>query len=866
MPGRKKSSEKDKAVHDLRAAAEKKVTGSGKSSRVTETPDIEKLVHELRVHQAELEMQNEELRNAQLALEESRERVQDLYDFSPAGYFTLTRDAVIAEANLTGADLLGVPRKNLLQQRFRQFITPGSLDAWDRHFTAASGRKEKLACELELKRADGAAFHARLDSIMTMAGGAPVVRIAITDITERVRIDEEKHAILEKYRELFENMHSGVAVYEVRDDGRDFIFKDFNRAAERIDNDSRDRLVGKSVFEVRPGIEKFGLIEVFREVWRTGRPAHLPERFYQDERKTGWYENFVYRLPSGEIVAIFDDITERKRAEETLRASKDSLNESQKIANMGSWQQDLIDQTAKWSENCFTIYGYTPFEFEPSFKDFKHRVHPDDWHIIEEHFDLVLKDKTPSSSEMRIILPDGTQKWFQNNVIPVLQDDKVIALKGVNIDITERKRAETALRDSEKELQAINTRLQEMITNQDRSRRVLLGIVEDEQLSRKVLRESEERYRVLVENINDVIYSLDASGVITYVSPVIERISRYRADELVGTRFDRLVHPEDLPGLIEEFAETIEGNINEYEYRLLDKDGTIHYVRTSSRTISKDGIVTGLTAIMTDITERKLAEIRLRELYTDLERKVAERTADLEKANRELESFSYTVSHDLRAPLRHINGFFEMFRREMGDMPNEKARHYMEVISDSVKRMGQLIDDLLTFSRMGRADLAVKPVDMESLAGNVVKDLSDEIKARSISVSRNPLPAAKGDMAMLRVVLVNLLSNAVKFTSKNEHPAIEIGCETKNGENVYFVKDNGAGFDMKYADKLFGVFHRLHSDKEFEGTGIGLATVKSIIQRHGGRIWAEGEVGKGACFYFTLPAADGPQGHGETEG
>ena len=162
-----------------------------------------------------------------------------------------------------------------------------------------------------------------------------------------------------------------------------------------------------------------------------------------------------------------------------------------------------------------------------------------------------------------------------------------------------------------------------------------------------------------------------------------------------------LVHPEDLPGLIKEFADTLEGKIGEYEYRLFDRDGSIHHVRTSSRTIKHDGIVTGVTAIMTDITERRMAENRLQELYANLERIVAERTADLEKANKELESFSYTVSHDLRAPLRHINGFFEMFRREMGDIANEKASHYMEVISDSANHMGMLIDDLLSFSTDG---------------------------------------------------------------------------------------------------------------------------------------------------------------------
>lgn len=257
-----------------------------------------------------------------------------------------------------------------------------------------------------------------------------------------------------------------------------------------------------------------------------------------------------------------------------------------------------------------------------------------------------------------------------------------------------------------------------------------------------------------------------------------------------------------------------------------------------------------------NIIERKRTLNYLKQFNRELELRVAERTAQLEKANKELDSFSYSVSHDLRSPLRHITGFLEMFRMETGDIPNEKAKHYMDVIDESAKRMGQLIDDLLSFSRMGRASLSSNLVNMNYLVNDILEDFSDDIQGDKISVIRHPLPDIKGDRAMLRVVYVNLISNAVKFSKKSLNPEIIIGHEIINGEDTFFIRDNGVGFNMQYASKLFGVFQRLHNERDFSGTGIGLAMVKNIIERHNGRIWAESEPDKGACFYFVLPGSE----------
>jgi two-component system, sensor histidine kinase and response regulator len=252
-----------------------------------------------------------------------------------------------------------------------------------------------------------------------------------------------------------------------------------------------------------------------------------------------------------------------------------------------------------------------------------------------------------------------------------------------------------------------------------------------------------------------------------------------------------------------------------------------------------------------DITESKKAEAEIKLLNEELEKKIIERTRQLENSNKELESFSYSVAHDLRAPLRAVNSYAQILKEDYEQYIDADGKQVLKNIHNNATKMGALIDELLTFSRLGRKEIHKTTIDMNTMLQSIVDDFKQTTQVQA-AIHIGSMPVVQADYTLLHQVLVNLLSNAIKYSAKKEHPVVEIFTEQQDGKTVFVIKDNGAGFDMQFADKLFGVFQRLHSEKEFEGNGVGLAIVHRIISKHGGRVWAEGKENMGATFYFTL--------------
>ncbi|MGR8935619.1 MAG: sensor histidine kinase [Gammaproteobacteria bacterium] len=369
----------------------------------------------------------------------------------------------------------------------------------------------------------------------------------------------------------------------------------------------------------------------------------------------------------------------------------------------------------------------------------------------------------------------------------------------------------------------------------------------------------ERQYRTLVENIPQLLVRYDTALRRVYVNPAWEKASGIAANDVVSR------HPTDTPGLanpvnaeyMQRLRKVLKTGLPEViEFPWVNAYGTTLYLDYAIvPEFDRDGTITGLLCSGYDLTERKRIEDDLRRHREHLEELVAARTEALAAANHELEAFSYSVSHDLRAPLRAIDGFSQMLSKRYSAQLDDEAQRLISVVRNNTARMAQLIDDLLAFSRIGRTDMLRSQVDMDALVHAVWADIEPQRARREIRLDVKPLPQALGDLAMLRQVWMNLLSNAVKFTQPRAVAHIEVGWFADGEQAGYYVKDDGVGFETAYKHKLFTVFQRLHGVEEFEGTGIGLAIVKRIVSRHGGRVTAEGKVNAGATFSFTLPAA-----------
>lgn len=630
------------------------------------------------------------------------------------------------------------------------------------------------------------------------------------DIAERKRAEAAVRESEERYRTIISNIPSGLI--HIFDRDMRYVFNAGEELARL--GLSNEFLVGKSIHEVLPS-DVASMVESQYKRVLAGKTVRFEGGFGEDYFSL---TSAPLRNTYGEIENILTlsvNITERKQAEIRLAESEERLRLATEQANVAVWEYDFNNNSMSRSGNHDKLYGLE-WQSKWDINTFLNATHPED---REYSYNFIQKSVAPGgpddySFDFRVVFPDKTIRWLTVNgrVIERNISGQGIKVRGTLSDITEIKITELALR------------------------------------------ESEARYHNIIESapVGIVVHQ---RGKVVFVNPAgIQIVGAKSIKQLIGKEITDIIHP---------------GNLNESRkriQRLTDGEKGLYpaedkYIRLDGRVIDVEVMATLLTyrnepavqVIITDITERKRLRKELEQLNAELELKVEQRTALLEASNKELEAFSYSVSHDLRAPLRHISGYVNLLNEQFKDGLPEKAHHYLDTISVASSKMGTLIDELLQYSRTGRQELRKTELDMNLLVKEVTDQLNTGLGERKINWDIQVLPKVFGDYNLLKLVLTNLLDNAAKYTRNKKQVNISVTYIEEANDFVFCVRDNGVGFDMKYAHKLFGVFQRLHSQAEFEGAGIGLANVQRIVHKHLGRVWAEAEPGKGAKFYFSLP-------------
>ena len=783
--------------------------------------DQSKLYYELEVHQIELQMQNEELIHAKSEAQDLSKKYVQLYDFAPTAYFTVSHSGQIVELNLSGAKMLGKDRSHLINSNFGFHISKDTRSTYNHFFDNLYSSGTKQECEVCLELKDSLISYLHL--IGQVDDAANNCFINAVDITERMKLMSLNETLLNSlpYPAMYIR-YKDRAILGANSNATKLGFKVGGlcwRRFDELDSISAENMDVQSEFTT--------LVPGECDVKCS---FCLADKCMLDEKEQSFSQlhafGFIWdvhwiKVSKEVYLHYFIDITNRVEYEKALHCSELFLKQTQQIAMLGSYSLDIVSGEWLGSEIMDEIFGIDK-DHPKNIDSWLSLIHPEWKKDMHGYFmEEVVAKKQKFDKEYKIIRPsDGQVRWVHG--------------------------------------------LGELIFNEQQQPIKMIGTIQDISTSKKL--ELERNYllasvenvpnRIVVKDLDLKVVSANKSWIQSKGELSIENLIGKTDAEVFGISPDaepvRTYMEQDRKVLGLAPGEFIE---SEWPVKLFNGEDTIASLRRYP-IFDDRGKLFCIGCIAIDITELKKNEALITNLNETLERKVQLRTKQLEDANKELEAFSYSVSHDLRAPLRHINGFSEMLSKDTQEQLSEKGRHYLEVISESARNMGLLIDDLLDFSRTGRMEMKKISFLMKEVIDEACQFLLPSYENRQISWEIAEMPKVFADYNLIRQVWINLLDNALKYARTRENTFIKIGSALLETEYLFSIQDNGVGFDSKYSEKLFGVFQRLHASSDFEGTGIGLANVRRIVLRHGGRTWAESELDKGATFYFTLPKTE----------
>jgi PAS domain S-box-containing protein len=733
-------------------------------------------------------------------LQRSEEKYRFIYDSSPSFNVIIGEDGVLKDVNQTVLDALGYQKRDVLNKPAIDFVIPKQRQIMQKQFKRTFMGGYPTPVEVSLYAKDKS-IHTVLftqgQSLKQKVGGELAFIFTGIDITEQKQSEQQ-------YETIVRTSMDGFWIMDIK--GR---FLDVNDTYCQLIGYTRDELLKMKISDIEAKGVSVETKQHINQVIEKGHDRFETKHQCKDGRIIDVEVSVTHSGGRDRRLVVFArDITERKQMEEELRESENRMNKSQEIAHLGSWELDLMNNRLTWSDEVYRIFGLQPQEFGATYEAFLRAVHPDDRAAVDAAYSGSLREgRDTYEIEHRIVRKDGEVRIVREKCEHIRDESgQIIRSIGMVHDITERKRTE------------------------------------------EILHESEEKYRTIVENTTNVIMVTQPDGIISYLSPSCIDVLGYLPEDLVGTN-PVIFHPDGAEKVQQALTRAMKGKKGSgFEYRILTKQGEIKWISHSWSSIFIHNTLQSVVSVISDITERKMIEEEIKKLNENLMR----HSIELAAANKELEAFSYSVSHDLRAPLRSIDGFSQALLEDYHDKLDEEGIDYLRRVRNETQRMGQLIDDFLQLSRLTRVELNFEKVDLSSMAHDILIQHQRDNPSRKVKNIVEDNLSVKGDEKLLKIMFENMLGNAWKFTSKKSKATIEFGQVKNKDEKVFFIRDNGAGFDNNYADKLFIPFQRLHSDEEFDGTGIGLGIVQRIINRHGGRIWVESEVGKGATFYFTL--------------